>query len=29
MKKLFIITLFLSVQLVWADGDVTDELDAA
>ena len=29
MKKLFIITLFLSVQSVWADGDVTDELDAA
>jgi len=29
MKKLFIITLFLSVQSVWAIDDVTDELDAA
>ena len=28
MRKVFIITLFLSVQSVWAD-DVNDELDAA
>ena len=29
MKKLFIITLFLFVQSVWAKDDVNDELDAA
>ncbi|SVC31301.1 uncharacterized protein METZ01_LOCUS284155, partial [marine metagenome] len=29
MRKLFIITLFLSVQSVWAEDDVNDELDAA
>jgi hypothetical protein len=29
MRKLFILTLFLSVQLIWVMDDVTDELDAA
>ena len=29
MRKLFILTLFLSVQSIWAMDDVTDELDAA
>ena len=29
MKKLFILTLFLSLQSIWADDDVTDQLDAA
>ena len=29
MRKLFILTLFLSIQSIWADDDVTDELDAA
>jgi len=27
MRKLFILTLFLSIQSIWADDDVTDELD--
>ena len=29
MRKLFILTLFLSIQSIWADDDVTDQLDAA
>ena len=29
MRKLFILTLFFSIQSIWADDDVTDELDAA
>ena len=29
MRQLFILTLFLSVQSIWAMDDVTDELDAA
>ena len=29
MRKLFILTLFLSIQSIWADDDVTAELDAA
>jgi hypothetical protein len=28
MRKLFILTLFLSIQSIWAD-DVTDQLDSA
>ena len=28
MRKLFILTLFLSIQSIWAD-DIIDELDAA
>ena len=29
MRKLFILTLFLSIQSIWAAADVTDQLDAA
>ena len=29
MRTLFILTLFLSIQSIWADDDVTAELDAA
>ena len=29
MRKLFILTLFLSIQSIWAEDDVTDQLDAA
>ena len=29
MKKLFILTIFLSIQSIWAMDNLTDELDVA